>query len=76
MSLTLEEIEAEALQLPADSRAELAERLLESLTSVPDPRVEREWLEEAQRRRQDLLSGKVEGIPADEVFKRVGAKLA
>jgi hypothetical protein len=40
---------------------------------APDSQVERAWFEEAERRRQELLTGKVEGIPAETVFARLNA---
>jgi hypothetical protein len=61
MSLTLEEIHAEALSLPEESRAELVERLMATLVKIPDPEVEQTWFEEAERRRQQLLDGSVQG---------------
>jgi hypothetical protein len=36
---------------------------------------ERLWLEEAERRLDELLSGKVAGIPADEVFRKARSAL-
>jgi putative addiction module component (TIGR02574 family) len=74
MSLTLEEIHAEALNLPHESRAELVERLMATLVESPDPEVEQAWFQEAERRRQQLLDGSVQGIPAEEVFARLSAK--
>lgn len=75
MSQTLKVIQAEALKLPEKSRAELAEVLLASLESGPDPEVEDLWLKEAERRRQELLRGQVGSIPAEDVFRRVAARL-
>ncbi len=66
---------AEALNLPHESRAELVERLMSTLVDAPDSEVEQAWFEEAERRRQELLTGKVEGIPAETVFARLSAKL-
>lgn len=40
-----------------------------------DPKVERAWIKEAVRRREELLSGQVEGIPAEEVYAKLGAGL-
>jgi putative addiction module component (TIGR02574 family) len=74
MSLTLDEIHAEALNLPEESRAELVERLMLTLVESPDPEVEQAWLQEAERRRQQLLDGSVQGIPAEVVFARLSAK--
>jgi len=70
LNLTLDEIEDEALRLPAESRAELVESLLASFGGA-DPDVQREWLEEAERRRREL----VEGVPAEEAFARARASL-
>lgn len=71
---TLDELEDAALRLPAVSRAELVETLLASFTG-PDPEVQREWVEEAQRRRRELLEGRVQGIPAEEAFAQARARL-
>ena len=38
-------------------------------------RVERAWLKEAQRRSQELDTGAVEAIPADEVFAKARDQL-
>jgi len=75
MSLTLEEIHAEALHLSEHSRAELVERLLATLAVTPDADVEQAWLQEAVRRRKELLDGAVEGVPAEEVFARMSSRL-
>lgn len=34
----------------------------------PDPEIDRIWLEEAERRLRAYREGKVDGIPAEEVF--------
>jgi putative addiction module component (TIGR02574 family) len=73
-NLTLDEIEDEALRLPAESRAELVESLLASFSGA-DADVQREWLEEAERRRRELVEGRVEGVPAEEAFARARASL-
>ena len=69
MSLTLEEVEAEALSLSAEARAKLAQRLLKSLERSAEAEIDRLWIEEAQRRHEDLLAGG-ESIPADEVMAK------
>ena len=66
MTLPLQQIESEALSLPADERARLAEALIESLDE--DARLQQAWDEEIGRRVEDLRSGRVKGIPAEEVF--------
>jgi len=59
---------AEALRLPRQSRALLAEQLLESLDFGEEFAVSREWLAEIKRRCDELDLGSVTPIPADQVF--------
>jgi len=68
-------LESEALKLSPKERARLAERLISSLDDHSDPDSERLWLEEAERRLDELLSGKVAGIPADEVFRKARSSM-
>lgn len=71
--MTIDELKREALGLDPAARAELARELLESLDDLPKPEIERLWLEEAERRRRDVQSGKVVPIPVDEVFAKARA---
>jgi putative addiction module component (TIGR02574 family) len=70
MSLPLERLEAEALELPARERAQLAHRLIASLDEATDDpaEVERAWEEEIRRRLAELEAGTAELIPAEQVF--------
>lgn len=74
MSMTLEELEAEALKLPGDVRARLAERLLTSLEddgSNDDPtEVGSLWDAEIQRRLNLLDQGLMATAPASDVIAR------
>jgi putative addiction module component (TIGR02574 family) len=69
------ETESEALQLPPKERARLAQRLLASLDTESDRDAEQVWLQEAERRLDELESGKVIGIPAEQVFRRARSTL-
>ncbi len=78
MSRPLEQLEAEALKLPASDRARLAQRLLASLDDEEDEapqEVERAWEEEIRRRLEAHHSGKVHTIPASEVLAKARARL-
>ena len=66
MAKKREHIEAEALRLPREERARLAEALISSLDEESE--IERAWSAEIKRRVQDLSSGAVQSLPADEVF--------
>ena len=70
MSATLEELEREALALPAEKRAQLVDRLWESLGNTSYPILSDEWLAEIERRRQELIDGKVKPVPGKEVSRR------
>jgi putative addiction module component (TIGR02574 family) len=69
------EIESKALQLPPKERARLAQRLIASLDQESDRDAEQAWLAEAERRLDELESGKVAGIPAEEVLDKARSTL-
>jgi putative addiction module component (TIGR02574 family) len=64
-----------AQSLPVDQRLRLVDSLLSSL-NPPDPEIDKKWLAVANRRLAELRSGKVKGIPADEVFAQLRKQLA
>ena len=68
---TSEEIFRDAMALPPDARAELTERLVESLGRDIPPEITSEQLAEVRRRIAQVESGEVELIPGDEVLARV-----
>ncbi len=70
--MTADQIELEALKLPAPQRARLAERLISSLDEESE--VEKEWLLEVRRRDTELDSGEVEGIPLEDALSSVRGK--
>jgi len=74
--MTIENLEAEVMALPRDSQAILLSRLLKHLgQSEIDPEVASIWIEEAQRRDQEMDAGQVTGIPAEQVFDKRGKEL-
>jgi hypothetical protein len=68
--MTAEEIYQAAMSLPDDSKAALAERLVADLETRVEPEVERAHLEAAKRRRDEILSGRVEALDGKEVMAR------
>lgn len=60
-------IEREALHLPIADRAKLAHSLLLSLENLSDDELQEAWLDEAQRRADEIDLGLVELISAEEV---------
>ena len=73
--MTIEQIAAEALTLPSEQRALLADRLVESLDAAEANRIDRLWAIEAKRRRDEIRSGSVRTIPGDEALARVRRSL-
>lgn len=72
MSTQLETIEAQALSLPLEERARLADRLITSL--FEDQNIEDAWSIEVEHRIQDIESGRNKLIPASEAI--AGARAA
>lgn len=68
MNTTLEQIAREALLLTPAQRAELADLLVVSLESTPPDEVQRLWIEEANKRLEEVRSGKVKTIPGEDVL--------
>jgi len=73
--MNLKQIENEALHLPEEERAELAQKLLLSLDGPTAKEIEHDWLIEAHRRARELDEGLVQPIPAEEVRKKARALL-
>ncbi len=71
MGLNVEQIAEEALALPSEARALLADRLVESLDPAEDGHLHQLWREEALRRRDDVRSGRVQTIPGEEALAKV-----
>jgi putative addiction module component (TIGR02574 family) len=71
MATTFEQLAQQAMRLPTESRAKLADLLVESLAGEDVSRVEQLWLSEAKRRRDEVREGKVKTIPGDEAMKKV-----
>ena len=75
MAMTIDQIEKEALALPSEARARLADRLVESLTGTEVNRIDELWAVEAKRRRDEVRQGRVQTIPGPEGLARVRRSL-
>ena len=76
MTAALKKLEDEAMKLPTRSRARLAERLISSLDEEgTGPNAQKLWVQESQRRAEELASGRVKGVPANKVLRRARAAL-
>ena len=74
--MRVEDIADMALELPSEARALLADRLVESLDPAEDGYIHTLWAEEANRRLEDLRSGRVIGIPGEEALTKLRKKYA
>jgi len=75
MSKDVAELLVEALRLPMEARAELADSLLESLDTEVDEGAEEAWRQEIQRRLDDIDSGAVELISWPDARRRLQSRL-
>ena len=73
MSSQLEAVEAQALKLTAEERAQLADRLIASL--FDDHEVEEAWAVEVERRIEEIEGGRAELIPAPDSIARARAAI-
>lgn len=73
--MSVEEIADQALQLPIEARARLADILAESLMCDPLSDFEQRWLDEAVRRIAEVESGRVVPIPGEEALRQVRESL-
>lgn len=75
MHISVEQIADEALALPSEARALLADRLVESLDPAEDGYIHQLWVKEAQRRIAQVRSGEVATIPGELAFSQVRAAI-
>jgi putative addiction module component (TIGR02574 family) len=73
--MDLEALSREALALPVQARAKLAEQLLSSLDALSDEENEQLWFQEAARRAEELGRGSAKRISAEDVQREVRALL-
>jgi hypothetical protein len=75
MPTKLKALEAQAMKLDSKSRARLVERLIMSLDGTVQPKIERLWIQEAERRVQEIREGQVVLQPASVVMRRARREL-
>lgn len=68
--MTLDELEATIAKLPLHERAELARRVIAGLDDPTEVEIEALWIEEAERRLDEMEQGQVAEVPAEDVLRR------
>jgi putative addiction module component (TIGR02574 family) len=71
----LEKLERQAKQLSREERERLATDLMAGLEREPLSGIDQAWVAEAERRYDELISGRVQGIPADAAMREIREKL-
>jgi len=74
MTEAAEKLKPALSALPPEDRAELAHFLIGSLDPETDEDAEAAWIAELQRRFEDMQSGRVTGVPAEQVFAELRKK--
>lgn len=70
MTANAEQVLANALSLPPNERAQLAEQLFASL-DISQDELDRLWAQEADSRIDAYERGEIKAIPASKVFKNI-----
>jgi putative addiction module component (TIGR02574 family) len=69
MSINLDQLTADAMKLPLRDRVQLAQRLVSTIDEEVEADIEALWFAEAERRLDELRSGKVEGVNSEDAFR-------
>jgi putative addiction module component (TIGR02574 family) len=69
MTTNLDQLTADAMKLPLRDRVELAQRLVSTIDDEVEIGTEELWFAEAERRLEELRTGKVQGIDSEEAFR-------
>lgn len=75
MGTRFKELEKQARALSAREKAALARVLIENLDPSVDPDAEKLWIDEAQRRYDVFVAGKLPALPGEEVMRRARRRL-
>jgi len=73
--MNIKQIEGEALHLPEEERAKLAQKLLISLDSPSEKEISEAWLREAHCRARELDEGTILPISSYDVRRKAQALL-
>ncbi len=76
MTALAEKIYHEVLDLPAEERLSLMDRLLHEGNIQPDAATDAAWCEEVQRRDQQIESGTAALISGEEVLERLRGRFS
>jgi hypothetical protein len=70
MAMTIEKIVEETSQWPGDVVSELVDRIMLARHGGIEAAIDTAWRTEAHRRREELDSGQVQGIPLEDTLAK------
>jgi hypothetical protein len=76
MTALAEKIYNEALDLPAEDRLTLLDKLLHSSNLSTQKDIDQAWVKEAEQRDRQIDNGTATLLPGNEVFAKINARLA
>ena len=76
MATTIEKLAPEALMLPTESRARLADMLVESLDAADLTHLDQLSIAELKRRRDEVRTGATETVSGEEALRSVRDSLS
>jgi hypothetical protein len=71
MATSIEELIKRAMELPTEQRAQLADELVTSLDSEALSQLDKKWIAEAKRRRDEVRGGYAQTITGIEALQQV-----
>ena len=71
--MNTKELIDEAVSLPVEERALVADTLLRSLNQT-ETEIDKKWIEVAHQRLNELRSGKVKAVPGEQVFENIWSR--
>jgi putative addiction module component (TIGR02574 family) len=79
MSTRFEQLASDAMKLPVRDRVRLAQQLVATIDEDTETATEKEieelWFAEAERRLDELRSGSVQGVDAEDAFRNARESL-
>jgi hypothetical protein len=71
MAANLDQVYEQAMRLPDESKAVLAERIIEYLETNVNPNLERAHLDIVKKRREEIREKRVDLIPGEDALAKV-----
>lgn len=74
--MNVKDLESQIMKLDLNDRAALAKRIVNSLDELSEAEIEALWIDEGERRLDELEQGMTTGVPAAEAIRRAKASIS